>query len=369
MVPFLDLRAQYGAIQTELEEAVLSVLRSGTYVLGPEVERFEEEFAGYHGVQHGVAVNSGTSALHLALLAAGVGPGDEVITVSMTFIATAAAIAYTGATPVFVDIDPISLTMDPSNIEKRVTPRTKAIIPVHLYGQPAAMDQIMDVAERHNLVVIEDAAQSHGAEYQGTRVGGFGHLSAFSFYPGKNLGACGEGGIVLTNSEEHAKQIRRLRDWGQAAKYHHDVLGYNYRMDAIQGAVLRIKLRQLENWIDLRRAHAGQYNKLLSQANIRTSQEASGRKHVYHIYSVFEEERDALRAALQDAEIQSGIHYPIPVHQQKPFKQHGTEQELPHTEAVARSQLSLPMFPELTGAMVEQVSETVRNWYSKRQKS
>lgn len=366
MIPFLDLRAQYAGIKQELAEVVMAVLGSGTYALGPEVERFEEEFAAYHGVAHGVALNSGTSALHLALLASGVGAGDEVITVSMTFIATAAAISYTGATPVFVDIDPDTLTMDVSKIEERVTPRTKAIIPVHLYGQAAEMDRIMEAAKRYGLVVIEDAAQAHGAEYRGVRVGGMGDLSAFSFYPGKNLGACGEGGMVLTNSAAHANAIRRLRDWGQAAKYHHDVLGYNYRMDAIQGAVLRVKLRHLDKWTRLRRDHAAHYATLLGEAGVRVTTEAPDRKHVYHIYSVFDARRDALRQALQDAGVQTGIHYPIPVHLQKPYMQGGAVYQLPATEAVANEQLSLPMFPELTSDMVARVSEAVCNWYSER---
>ena len=255
-IKFLDLHAQYRSIKNEIDEAVLRVLENSVYVLGPDVQRFEEEFAAQHGAAHGVAVNSGTSALHLALLAAGVGAGDEVITVSMTFTATAAAISYTGAKPVFVDVDPTSYTMDPAEIEARITPRTKAILPVHLYGQAADMTPIMEIAERHGLVVIEDAAQAHLARYHDRPVGGIGHIACFSFYPGKNLGAYGEGGLVMTNDAAIAERMRLLRDWGQPRKYHHEMLAYNYRMDAIQGAVLDVKLRHLDDWTERRRSRA-----------------------------------------------------------------------------------------------------------------
>lgn len=363
IVPFLDLKAQYHSIKAEIDEAVLGVLASSAYVLGPEVVKFEEEFAAYHGVEHGVAVNTGTSALHVALLAAGIGAGDEVITVSMTFIATAAAISYTGATPVFVDVDPDTFTMDPSKIEAKITPRTKAILPVHLYGQAADMAPIMEIAERHGLVVIEDAAQAHGAEYQGERVGGIGHMAAFSFYPGKNLGAYGEGGIVTTNNAGYAREMKLLRDWGQEKKYHHDMLAYNYRMDAIQGAILRVKLRHLEAWTELRRSHARQYDACLGRPGIRRAVELPERRHVYHIYSVFHPERQRLQEALQEAGIHAGMHYPIPIHLQKPYQNLGyREGDLPVTERAAREQLSLPMFAELTEDQVDRVSKAVRIW-------
>src|SRR5688500_17712489 len=239
-VPFLDLKSQYASIKTEVDEAVLRVLASTTYVLGPEVEAFEKEFAALHNVKHAVAVNTGTSALHVALLAAGSKTGDEVITVSMTFIATVSAIRYAGATPVFVDVDPVTCTMDVDQIEARITPRTRAIMPVHLYGQPADMDPIMEIAKRRNLIVIEDAAQAHASEYNGRRVGGIGHVAGFSFYPGKNLGAYGEAGIATTNDDKYAHTMRLLRDWGQEKKYYHDMHAFNYRMDAIQGAILRV---------------------------------------------------------------------------------------------------------------------------------
>src|ERR1700689_320058 len=259
-VPYLDLRAQYRGIKAEIDAAIAGVLDSCQFVLGSEVVRFEEEFARYSGASECIALNSGTSALHLALLAARVGPGDEVMTVPFTFLASVAAIVYTGARPVLIDIDPRSFTMDPAAIEAAITPRSKAILPGHLYGQSADMDPIMDVARRHGLVVIEDAAQAHGAKYKGLPVGSIGDMTCFSFYPGKNLGAYGEGGAVTTSNAEHARTIRMLRDWGQDRKYHHVLRGFNYRMEGLQGAILRVKLRHLEQWTERRRALAKAYN-------------------------------------------------------------------------------------------------------------
>ena len=256
MIPFLDLKAQYASIKTEIDAAVLNVLASAQYVLGEEVASFEEEFAAYCGAKHAIAVNTGTSALHLSLLAAGIGPGDEVITVPFTFVATVSAICYVGARPVFVDVEPTTLTMDPAQVEAAITPRTKAIVPVHLYGQMADMDAIMAIAERHGIAVIEDACQAHGAEFNGRPAGSIGLSGCFSFYPGKNLGACGEGGIVVTSDDDQASKLRMLRDWGQERRYHHVLKGFNYRMDGIQGAVLRVKLRHLERWTEARRSHA-----------------------------------------------------------------------------------------------------------------
>jgi dTDP-4-amino-4,6-dideoxygalactose transaminase len=361
-VPFLDLKAQYASIQPEVEAAVLKVLSSTTYVLGPEVEAFEKEFAARHNVKYAVAVNTGTSALHVALLAAGIGPGDEVITVSMTFIATVSAIRYTGATPVFVDVDPDTCTMDVSQIEAKITAKTRAIMPVHLYGQPADMDAIMEIAARRDLLVIEDAAQAHAAEYKGRRVGGIGHIAGFSFYPGKNLGAYGEAGISTTNDEKYAHTMRLLRDWGQERKYYHDIHAFNYRMDAIQGAILRVKLKRLEEWTDARRAHARRYDELLGK-NIRHAVEVPGRKHVYHIYGVFHQKRLELQQALQAAGIHTGIHYPIPVHLQRAYQDLGySTGDLPITEKLAAHQLSLPMFAELTDQQIERVAEAVLSW-------
>ena len=276
MIPFLDLKAQYQTIRGELDAAVLRVLESSQFILGDEVAAFESEFAAYCGVRHAVGLNSGTSALHLALLAAGVGPGDEVITTPMTFVATVAAIVYAGATPVFVDIDPLTGTIDPDRIDEAITTRTKAILPVHLHGLMADMDPILSLADAHGLVVIEDAAQAHGAEYKGRRAGSMGDMGCFSFYPGKNLGACGEGGAVVTNDARLAETIRMLRDWGQASKYDHVMKGYNYRMEGIQGAVLGVKLRHIEAWTEARRRHADRYDALLSGSGIGMPASMSG---------------------------------------------------------------------------------------------
>jgi len=348
-VPFLDLKAQYQTIKDEVRPAIDRVLDSCAFVLGDEVAAFEREFAAYCGTSHAVAVNTGTSALHLALLAAKVGPGDEVITVPFTFVATAAAIRYTGARPVFVDIDPISFTMDVRQLEAAITPRTKAIIPVHLYGQPADMDPILDVARRHHLTVIEDAAQAHGADYKGRRVGSLGDMGCFSFYPGKNLGAYGEGGMVVTGNSEYARTIAMMRDWGQSKKYHHVLPGYNYRLEGIQGAVLRVKLRHLEVWTEARRACAARYDALLADSGVCTPRALPDRRHVYHIYAIRVRARDAFQQALAAQGIQTGIHYPIPVHLQAAYASLGYRMgDFPHTEKAASEVLSLPMFPELT---------------------
>jgi dTDP-4-amino-4,6-dideoxygalactose transaminase len=366
-VKFLDLQAQYQSIKSEIDEAVLGVLASAQYVLGPEVERFEQEFAAAHGAAAGIAVNSGTSALHLALIAAGVGPGDEVITASMTFTATAAAISYTGASPVFVDIDPQSFTIDPSLVEARITERTKAIIPVHLYGQAADLDPLLAIANARGLTVIEDAAQAHLAEYRGRRVGGIGHIGAFSFYPGKNLGAYGEGGLVTTSDPELAEKIRLLRDWGQKRKYHHEMLAYNYRMDGIQGAVLRVKLRHLEAWTESRRRIAAFYQERLGELGLALSREVPDRRHVYHIFSVFHPQRDQLQEHLGAAGIQTGNHYPIPVHLQKAYESLGyREGDFPVTERTAREQLSLPLYAEMPEADVERVCDRIAGWVGGR---
>jgi dTDP-4-amino-4,6-dideoxygalactose transaminase len=362
-VPFLDLKAQYQSIKAEIQQALNRVLDSGTFILGDEVQAFEEEFATYCSARFAIAVNSGTSALHLALLAAGIGPGDEVITVPFTFVATAAAILYTGARPVFVDIDPRSFTIDCTQIESVITPRTKAILPVHLYGQSADMDPMLEIARRHGLSIIEDAAQAHGAEYKGRRVGSIGDLGCFSFYPGKNLGAYGEGGMVVTNDPEYARTIRMLRDWGQERKYQHVLQGYNYRMDGLQGAVLRVKLPYMEAWTEARRAHAAQYDALLADTGVQTPAVLPSRRHVYHIYAVRTPHRDGVQQALQDHGIQTGIHYPIPVHLQPAYADLGHRAgAFPHSEAAAREVLSLPMFPELTPELQERVVSVMQKY-------
>jgi dTDP-4-amino-4,6-dideoxygalactose transaminase/acetyltransferase-like isoleucine patch superfamily enzyme len=347
-IPFLDLKAQYQSIRTEVKEALDRVLESGNFVLGEEVGAFERAFADYCQAKHAVAVNSGTSALHLALLAAGIGPGDEVITTPFTFVATTAAIMYAGARPVFVDIDPRTFNVDVTQIESAITPRTKAILPVHLYGQPADMDAIMEIAKRRGLFVIEDACQAHGAKYKGQRVGAIGDFGCFSFYPGKNLGAYGEGGIVVTNDSEKSRTMAMLRDWGQERKYHHVLKGYNYRMDAFQGAILNIKLRYLNSWTEARRACAARYDQLLADSLIRTPRSLVNCRHVYHIYAVRVKDRDKLQQSLAAHGIQTGIHYPVPVHLEPAYRDLGyKEGDFPHAESAASEVLSLPIYPEM----------------------
>jgi dTDP-4-amino-4,6-dideoxygalactose transaminase len=361
VIPFVDLKAQYQSIKEEVNGAIQGVLDSCQFTLGSEVVAFEKEFAEYSGSVHGMGVNTGTSALHLALLAAGVGRGDEVITVPFTFVATVSAVDYTGAKAVFVDIDPVTFTMDPKQVEAAITPRTKAIIPVHLYGQCADMDPILAIAKKHGLVVIEDAAQAHGAEYKGRRCGSMGDMGCFSFYPGKNLGAAGEGGMVVTANPEFARTICMLRDWGAEKKYHHVLKGYNFRLEGIQGAVLRVKLRHLEKWTEARRAAAKRYDHLLVGSGVGLPKQMDHARHVYHIYAVRTAERAALQDALNAQGVQTGIHYPFPVHLLPAFADLGyTAGQFPHSERAANEVLSLPMFPELTADQSAEVSAAVR---------
>jgi dTDP-4-amino-4,6-dideoxygalactose transaminase len=360
VIPFVDLKAQYLSIKSEVDPAIQGILDSCQFTLGSEVFKFEEEFAAFSGAKYGIGVNTGTSALHLSVLAADIGPGDEVITVPFTFVATVAAIRYAGATPVFVDIDPRTFNMDPAAIEAAITPRTRAIMPVHLYGQPAEMDPILAIARKHGLVVIEDAAQAHAAEYRGRRVGSLGDFGCFSFYPGKNLGAYGEGGMVVTNDEAHARKLRMLRDWGAEKKYHHVLKGYNYRLEGIQGAVLRVKLRHLEDWTEARRAAARRYDELLGGSRIELPEALPHNRHVYHIYAIRSPDRAAWQEALTEAGVQTGIHYPIPVHLMPAHADLGyTEGQFPHAERAAREVLSLPMFPELTAEQSQAVARSL----------
>ena len=360
-VPYLDLKAQYQSIKTEIDAAIHGVLESCQFVLGSEVAAFERDFAAYCGTTECIALNSGTSALHLALLAAGIAPGDEVITTPFTFVASVAAILYAGARPVLVDIDPRSFTIDPAHIEAAITPRTKAVLPVHLYGQPADMDPIMDIARKHRLVVIEDAAQAHGARHKGRPVGSIGDMACFSFYPGKNLGAYGEGGAVTTSNPDYANTIHMLRDWGQDRKYHHLLRGYNYRMEGFQGAVLSVKLRHLERWTEARRAIVRQYNDLLSDCDLKTPAEMPWARHVYHVYTIRSNERDHLQPTLAEEGIQTGIHYPVPVHLQPAYADLGYGPgAFPQAEAAAKQVLSLPLYPELSPQAVVQVAEAVK---------
>jgi dTDP-4-amino-4,6-dideoxygalactose transaminase len=366
-VPYLDLKAQYQSVRPEIDAAIARVLDSCQFVLGPEVAGFEQEFATYCGAAECIALNSGTSALHLALLAAGVGPGDEVITVPFTFVASVSAVTYAGARPVLVDIDPRTFTMDPAAIEAAITPRTKAILPVHLYGQTADMDPIMEIARRHGLIVIEDAAQAHGAKYKGHPTGSIGDMACFSFYPGKNLGAYGEGGAVTTSNAEYARTIRMLRDWGQDRKYHHVLKGFNYRMEGFQGAILRVKLRHLERWTEARRAVVNLYNQHLADSGVETPTEMPWARHVYHVYTLRADDRDGLQASLQADGIQTGIHYPVPAHLQPAYADLGYGRgAFPQAETAAKQVLSLPLYPELSSQAVAEVAGAVKRAVANR---
>jgi len=356
-IPVVDLQRQPAALHDAVAAALARVTASGRYILGDEVEAFEHDFARYLSVAAVIGVSSGTAALELALRACEIGPGDEVITVPMTFVATVAAILYAGATPRFVDIDPATWTMDPAAMEAAITPRTRAIMPVHLHGRVADMAPIAEIAQALGLVIIEDAAQAHGAHYRGRRAGAIGDLGCFSFYPGKNLGACGEGGAVVTDRDDLAERIRMLRDWGQAERYRHVLPGYNYRMDAIQGAVLAVKLRYLERWTEARRDAAATYQALLADLPVGRPAACDRNSHVWHVYAVRVRERDRLRAQLAEAGISTGIHYPSPVHLQPAYAGLGYRRgDFPLAEQLAEQTLSLPMFPELTRAQIERVS-------------
>jgi dTDP-4-amino-4,6-dideoxygalactose transaminase len=359
-VPYLDLQAQYRPLRSEVLRALEEIYESTAFAQGPATSKFEAEFAAYCGVDHCVSLNSGTSALHLALRCLDVGTGDEVVTVSMTFIATAWAISYVGATPVFVDIDPVRRTLDPDKLEGAITSRTKAIIPVHLYGMPAEMDRIMAIAERHGLPVIEDAAQAHGAKYRSRRVGQFGQIACFSFYPGKNLGAYGEGGALITNDASIARRARSLRDHAQSQKYLHDEIGYNYRMDSFQGAVLSIKLKHLDEWNAARIDRARHYTELLKNSSYKLPAHMSDSECVWHCYVIETPERDRVRSALQDVGIQSAVHYPVPVHLQKAYAHLDYRSgDLPVTEALCEHCLSLPIYPELSKEKMSRVASVL----------
>src|SRR5437867_542688 len=359
-VPYLDLRAQYRPLRSEVLSALDEICESTTFAQGPVTSKFEAEFAAYCGVDHCVSLNSGTSALHLALRCLDIAPGDEVITVSMTFIATAWAISYVGATPVFVDIDPVRRTLNPDNLEAAITPRTKAIVPVHLYGMPAEMDRIMAIAEQHGLPVVEDAAQAHGARYRGKRVGQFGQIACFSFYPSKNLGAYGEGGALITNDASITHRARSLRDHAQSQKYFHDEIGYNYRMDSFQAAVLSIKLKHLDAWNAARVERASSYTKLLEGSSYKMPANVSDSECVWHCYVIETAERDRVRSALQDAGIQTAVHYPLPVHLQKAYAHLGYKPgNLPATETLCQQCLSLPIYPELPKEKIFTVVSTL----------
>ena len=359
-VPIIDLRAQTASIESELRDAIDSVLEDVGFSNGPAVGRFEEEFASYCGVEACVATSSGTSALHLAMLAAGVEPGDEVVSVSMSFVATAWPVLYIGAKAVFVDIDPESYTIDVEALERAVSDRTKAIVLVHLYGQCAEMDRVLEIAESRGIPVIEDCAHTPGAEYKGRKAGSMGSLGCFSFYPTKNLAALGEAGAVTTNDPELAERVRTIRDHGQTRRYLHEVVGYNYRMDGIQGAVLSAKLRHLDAWNESRRTIARQYASRLASTSLDLPREVTEGKHVYHLYVVRDERRDDLARALDARGVATSFHYPIPIHLQPSFSAMGyREGDLPVTENLARTCLSLPLYPEMKPDQVDHVVDSI----------
>ncbi|MEA3493999.1 MAG: DegT/DnrJ/EryC1/StrS family aminotransferase [Candidatus Margulisiibacteriota bacterium] len=360
-IPFVDLRAQYRLIKEELDSAIKRVIDNTSFIMGEEVRSFENEFAKYCEAKYAIGVSSGTDALHLALLACGVGAGDEVITVPNTFIATTEAISHCGAKPVFVDIDPKTFNIDVSNIEEKITDKTKAILPVHLYGQPADMDPIMEIARKHGLKVIEDAAQAHGAGYKGKRVGNLGDACCFSFFPGKNLGAFGDGGAVVTNNGEIAKKVRLLRNHGREAKYEHLVEGFCKRLDALQAAILRVKLKSIEEWTNKRRQAAKLYNELLKNDKIATPLKLDAADPVYHLYVIRIHNRDGVKNKLEEKGIASGVHYPVPLHLQPAYRHLGhKEGDFPHTEKAAQEILSLPIYPEISREQIEYITTEVK---------
>ena len=362
-IPLIDLTIQHRNLRDEINAAIQGVLDRGDFILGQDVNRLEEEFAAYCGTKYAVGVDSGLSALELSLCALGVGPGDEVIVPAHTFTATAAAVTLAGAIPVFVDVDAQTWNIDPTQIEAAITPRTKAIIPVHLYGLPADMDRILAIAGKHQLVVVEDACQAHGAEYKEKRTGRMGNAAGFSFYPTKNLGGCGDGGMVTTNDEKVAAIIRALRNCGQTAKNVHELIPFNHRLDNLQAAILRVKLRSLDQWVRSRRELAALYNKLLSGVNLQLPAEPPGYRHVYHLYVIRSQNRDALQACLKEHGIGTAIHYPNPVHLQ-PFYANDKDRrgQFPVAEKTCTEILSLPMYPELTEEQIGQVVASIREF-------
>ena len=360
-VPFMDLSRMHDPLRPALDAAMAAVIDRNAYLLGEEVKQFEHAFAAYCETAHAVGLDTGTSALELALRAWSIGPGDEVITAPNSFIATASGIAFTGATPVFVDIDPRTYTINVEQIEAAITPRTKAIVPVHLYGQPADMDPIRAIAAAHGLKVLEDACQAHGARYQGRRCGSLGDAAAFSFYPAKNLGAFGDGGALVTNDEATAQQVRMLRNYGQEEKYHHLFLAYNRRLDTLQAAVLQVKLPELDAWNAARRQVAAWYEELLAGASVITPPTAAYAEHVYHLYVIRCADREALSAQLQAAGVGWGLHYPVPIHLQEAYAYLGLGRgSFPEVERACAGLISLPMFPRMTREEAEQVADAVR---------
>jgi dTDP-4-amino-4,6-dideoxygalactose transaminase len=362
-VAYLDLAAQIRGLRKELDAALARTLDNCSFCLGPDVVQFEKKFAEFCDAQHGVGFNSGTSALHVALKILNVGEGDEVITTPFTFVATSWAISYVGAKPVYVDIDDATFNINPALIERAITPRTKAIMPVHLYGQPFDVDNVLDICRKHKLPLLEDACQSHGAKYKGKVIGTFGEMSGYSFYPGKNLGACGEGGALVTNNAEYAARARSLREHGSTVRYYHDEIGYNYRMEGFQGAVLGVKLPHLTQWTRERQRVAKRYHELLKGTPLQLPQEAPFAESVWHLYVVRHPRRDALKKHLEDNGVGCAVHYPIPLHLQKAYAHLGHKPgDFPVTEKAAQQCLSLPIYPELTDAQITRVVEVIKTF-------
>ena len=359
-IPLVDLKAQYASIKPEIDAAVARVLAETSFIMGPEVKAFDEEFAAWIGAPYAIGVSSGTDALHLVLRALGVGAGDEVITSAMSFVATAEAIVMAGATPVFVDIDPRTYNIDPARIAAAITPRTKAIMPVHLYGQPADMDPILEIARARKLAVVEDAAQAHGARYKGRPVGTIGDAGCFSFYPGKNLGAYGDAGAITTTRTDLAEKLRMMRDHGRRSKYEHLIDGYGNRIDALQAAILRVKLRHLTSWTTARRRIAGEYAAALSAAGIESAYVPAWAEPVWHLYVIRVKDREAVQSRLKAAGYESGVHYPIPLHRQPVYHRLGyAPRSLPEAEGAADGVLSLPIYPEMPAGVVDDVVRAV----------
>jgi dTDP-4-amino-4,6-dideoxygalactose transaminase len=365
-IPYLDLPAQIRSVRKDLDAAISRTLDNCSFCLGPDVVQFEKDFAKYIGAEHCIAFNSGTSALHIAMMLLNVGPGDEVITTPMTFVATSWAISYVGAKPVYVDIEDATFNLDPKKIEAAITPRTKAIMPVHLYGHPFDLDPVLEIARKHKLPVVEDTAQAHGAKYKGKVVGTFGELSGFSFYPGKNLGAAGEGGALITNNAAFATRARSLREHGSSVRYYHDEVGFNYRMEGIQGAVLGVKLKHLDKWTSERRRVAHRYHELLADTPLQLPREAAYAESAYHLYVVRHPRRDELKKHLEANQVGCALHYPLPLHLQKCYASLGYKNgDFPITEKASRECLSLPIYPELTDAQIQRVVEVIKDFFRK----
>ena len=365
-IPYFDLAAQIRSVRKDLDVAIARTLDHCSFCLGPDVAQFEKDFAKYVGAEHCSGFNSGTSALHVAMLLLGVGPGDEVVTTPFTFVATSWAISYAGAKPVYVDIDDATFNLDPKLLEKAITPKTKVVMPVHLYGHPFDLDPILAICKKHKLPLVEDTAQAHGAKYKGKIVGTFGDISCFSFYPGKNLGACGEGGALVTNNAAFDKRARSLREHGSTVRYYHDEVGYNYRMEGIQGAVLGVKLKHLAQWTAERRRVAHRYHELLAGTPLQLPREAGWGESAYHLYVVRHPRRDDLKKHLEANGVGCALHYPVPLHLQKCYASLGYRAgDFPVAEKAARECLSLPIYPELTDAQIQRVAEVIQDFFRK----